>query len=59
MRNKLMRKMKRTFKKSKAKSKVLFEIADDFMDIIQNAKTYKKMKKIQMKYLLNRNFMIY
>ncbi|WP_159426830.1 hypothetical protein [Clostridium nigeriense] len=45
MKNKLMRKMKRTFKKNKAKGMLLFEMADDFMDIIQNAKIYKKMNK--------------
>ncbi|MDV4152755.1 hypothetical protein R0131_18150 [Clostridium sp. AL.422] len=49
MKNKLMRKMKKTFKKSKDKGMILFEMADDFMDIIQNAKSYKKINKKRKK----------
>ena len=45
MKNKLMRKMKKTMKKGKAKGMILVEMADDFMDIIQNAKLYKTMNK--------------
>ena len=49
MKNKLMKKMKRTFKKSRAKGMVLLEMADDFMDIIQNAKVYKKINNKKKK----------
>jgi len=45
MKSKLMKKMKRTFKRSRAKGMILVEMADDFMDIIQNAKLYKRMNK--------------
>ncbi|WP_291650677.1 hypothetical protein [Clostridium sp.] len=43
--SKLMRKMKRNLKRKKMKSNLLLEIADDFMDIVHNAKLYKKMNK--------------
>ena len=43
MKNNMMRKMKRTFKRSRAKGMVLVEMADDFMDIIQKAKLYRKI----------------
>ena len=49
MKNKLMRKMKKSFKKSRAKGMVLIEMADDFMDIIQNAKLYKKINNKKRK----------
>lgn len=45
MKSKLMKKMKRSFKKGRARSMILVEMADDFMDIVQNAKLYKKMNK--------------
>lgn len=45
MKNKLMRKMKRVLKRNKAKGLLLVEMADDFMNIIQNAKVYKNMNK--------------
>ena len=41
--------MKRSMKKGKAKGMILVEIADDFMDVIQNAKLYKKMNKKRKK----------
>ena len=49
MSNKLMRKIKRTLKNGRAKSMILVEMADDFMDIIQNAKTYKRINKQRKK----------
>lgn len=49
MKNKLMRKVNRSIKKGKAKSRILVEMADDFMDIIQNAKLYKTMNKKRKK----------
>lgn len=41
--SKMTRKIKRNWKKSKAKGSLLMEMASDFMDIIHNAKVYKKM----------------
>lgn len=49
MKNKLMKKMKKSLKKGRAKGMVLMEMADDFMDIIQNAKTYKKLNNKRKK----------
>ncbi len=49
MKNKLMRRMKRTIKKGKAKGMILVELADDFMDVIENAKLYKKINKKRKK----------
>lgn len=49
MKSNLMRKMKRTIKKTQSKGMVLVEMADDFMDIIQNAKLYKKMNRKRKK----------
>lgn len=45
MKNKLMRKMKKSLRKGRSKGMLLVEMADDFMDIIQNAKLYKKMNR--------------
>lgn len=45
MKNKLLKNIKKSIKKNKAKGMLLIEIADDFMDIIQNAKVYKKINK--------------
>lgn len=45
MKNKLMR----TMKKGKTKGMILVEMADDFMDIIQDAKLYKKINKKRKK----------
>ena len=45
MKSKLMRKMKRTFRRNRAKGTILVEMADDFMDIIQNAKLFKRINK--------------
>ena len=45
MKSNLMKKMKKTMKKTQAKGMILLEMADDFMDIIQNAKSYKRMNK--------------
>ncbi|MGG7059707.1 hypothetical protein ACQPUY_00335 [Clostridium nigeriense] len=45
MKNKLMKKMKRSLRKGRSKGMLLVEMADDFMDIIQNAKLYKKMNR--------------
>lgn len=41
MKSKLMKKMKKSFKKNN----FLIEMADDFMDMMSNAKLYKKLKK--------------
>lgn len=49
MKNKFMRKMKRSLKKGRSKGMLLVEMADDFMDIIQNAKLYKKMNRKRRK----------
>lgn len=45
MKNNSMNKMKRTMKKSMKKSNVLVEMAEDFKDLITNAKVYKKLMK--------------
>lgn len=45
MKNKVMKKVKSNFKKNKFKKSFIFEMADDFMDMISHAKFYKKMKK--------------
>ena len=45
MKNKLMRKMKKSLRKGRSKGMLLVEMADDFMDIIQNAKLYKKINR--------------
>ena len=45
MKNNSMNKMKRTMKKRKKKSNVLVEMAEDFKDLITNAKVYKKLTK--------------
>ena len=37
-----MKKMKRKLHKGKLKGNLLVEMADDFMDLISNAKLYKK-----------------
>ncbi|WP_250454901.1 hypothetical protein [Clostridium tertium] len=47
--SKLMRKVKRNFKRKKMKNNLLFEMADDFMDIVHNAKLYKKINKAKRK----------
>ena len=49
MKSNLMRRMKRTIKKSRAKGMLLVEMADDFMDVIQNAKLYKNMNRKRKK----------
>lgn len=43
MRNKYMKKMKKGFKKNKVK--FFIEMADDFMDMMNNTKLYKMLKK--------------
>ncbi|MPL99125.1 hypothetical protein SDC9_45340 [bioreactor metagenome] len=48
--NKLMKKMKRNFKRKRKKSNLVMEMAEDFMDVVQNAKLYKKMKKAKRKF---------
>ena len=45
MKNNSMNKMKRTMKKIMKKSNVLVEMAEDFKDLITNAKVYKKLTK--------------
>lgn len=45
MKNKMLKKAKRKLKKGMAKRSLLVEMADDMIDIIKNAKIYKKMKK--------------
>lgn len=45
MRNRLLKKIKNNFKKSKMKNNLLFEMADDFIDMIAKSKMYKKAKK--------------
>lgn len=40
-----MKKMKRKLHKGKVKGNLLMEMAEDFMDIITNAKLYKKLNK--------------
>lgn len=45
MKNNSMNKMKRTMKKSMKKSNVLVEMAEDFKDLITDAKIYKKLTK--------------
>jgi len=45
MKNKMLKKAKRKLKKGMAKRNLLVEMADDMMDIIKNAKIYKKMRK--------------
>ena len=45
MKNNSMNKMKKTMKKSMKKSNVLVEMAEDFKDLITNAKVYKKLTK--------------
>lgn len=45
MRNKFMKKLKRNLRKNKMKGNIIVEMADDFMDMINHAKLYKKMKK--------------
>lgn len=37
--------VKRKFHKGKVKGNLLVEMADDFMDLIRNAKLYKKLTK--------------
>ncbi|GAB6170267.1 hypothetical protein JCM1393_27270 [Clostridium carnis] len=43
--NKMVKKMKKKLHKNKLKSNILMEMAEDFMDIIHDAKLYKKIKK--------------
>ena len=40
-----MKNIKRKFHKGKVKGNLLVEMADDFMDLIKNARVYKKMRK--------------
>ena len=45
MKNSSMNKMKKAMKKNMKKSNVLVEMADDFKDLITDAKIYKKLTK--------------
>ena len=45
MKNKMMKKMNRKMRKAKMKNSIIMEMAEDFMDIITNAKLYKKLNK--------------
>lgn len=45
MKNKAMNKMKKSMKKNMMKSNLLVEMADDFKDLVTNAKIYKKLTK--------------
>ena len=40
-----MKNIKRKLHKGKVKGNLLFEMADDFMDLVTNAKLYKKLTK--------------
>lgn len=42
---KLKEKARRNLKRKKAKSNLLLEIAEDIMDVIHNAKVYRKINK--------------
>lgn len=43
--SKLMKRTRRNLKRKKVKNNLLVEMADDIMDIIHNAKLYKKLNK--------------
>ena len=45
MKNKMLKKAKKKLKRGKAKSNILVEMAEDFVDIITKAKAYKKINK--------------
>lgn len=45
MKNRSMNKMRRTMKKTMRKANVLVEMAEDFKDLVTNAKVYKKLTK--------------
>ena len=45
MKNSSMNKMKKAMKKNMKKSNVLVEMAEDFKDLITDAKIYKKLTK--------------
>ena len=45
MKNNSMNKMKKAMKKNMKKSNVLVEMAEDFKDLITDAKIYKKLTK--------------
>ena len=45
MKNSSINKMKKAMKKKMKKSNVLVEMAEDFKDLITNAKVYKKLTK--------------
>lgn len=45
MKNKMMKNVKKKMHKGKIKTNLLMEMAEDFMDLVTNAKIYKKMTK--------------
>ena len=45
MKNKMMKKMNRKMRKAKMKGNVIMEMAEDLIDLVANAKLYKKLKR--------------
>ena len=44
MKSKMMKKANRKLRKAKMKGNLLMEMAEDFKDLVANAKVYKKLK---------------
>ncbi|MGL5379727.1 hypothetical protein [Clostridium sp.] len=47
MKSKMLKKLKRKLNRGKVKGNILMEMAQDTMDIINNAKKYKAVKKLK------------
>ncbi|MGL5087235.1 MAG: hypothetical protein ACRC68_16235 [Clostridium sp.] len=45
MKNKLLKKAKKKLKKSSINTNYIVEMAEDFMDVVKDAKLYKKLHK--------------